>query len=112
MTGGSVRGNYAAYSDQAIELSVNQQLISIPRVQISEIRLRTKTQRAMWIGLAIGAGAGAALGAGIGSRFEQSGDFPHATSAAAAIFAGVGALVGLAAGSTFAHRHTLVYRAR
>ena len=36
ITGGSVRGNYATYSGQSIDLSVNQQLVSIPRVQISD----------------------------------------------------------------------------
>jgi hypothetical protein len=112
VTEGSIRGDYVAHSEQSIELSVNRQLFSIPRVQVSEIRLRTRTRKAMWIGLALGAGAGTAVGAGIGSRFERSGDFANATSVAAAIFAGVGALVGLAIGSTLAHRHTLVYRAK
>jgi hypothetical protein len=112
MAGGSVRGYYVAHSEQSIDVSANQQLVSIPRVQVSEIRLRSKTRNPMWIGLAVGAGAGAAVGAGIGSRFEQSGDFGNATSVATAIFAGVGALVGLAIGSTLAHRHTLIYRAK
>ena len=110
--GKSVRGNYAAHSEQSIDLSVNQQPVSIARLQISEIRLRTRTQKAMWLGLGLGAAAGAGVGAGIGSRFEQSGDFRNATLVTAAIFAGVGALVGLGVGSTLAHRHTVVYRAK
>ena len=112
VAGGSVRGNYAAHSEQSIDLTVNQQLVSIARAQVSEVQRSPRTRKAMWIGLAVGAGAGAAVGAGIGSRFEQSGDFGNATSVGAAIFAGVGALAGLGIGSAFAHRHTTVYRAK
>lgn len=110
--GNSVRGNYAARSEESIDLSVDQKSVSIARVQISEIRLRTRTQKAMWIGLGVGAAAGVGVGAGIGARFEQSGDFPNASLAATAIFAAVGALVGLGVGSTLAHRHAVVYRAK
>lgn len=112
VTGKSVRGNYAARSEQSIGLSVDQKSVSIPRTQISEIRLRNRTHKTMWIGVGIGAATGVAVGAGIGSRFEGSGDFPNATAVAAGIFAGVGALVGLGVGATLAHRHTLVYRAK
>src|SRR3954471_15708507 len=78
-------------------LSVNQQLVSIPRVQISAIRLRTRTQRGIWIGLGLGAAAGAAVGAGIGSGVsnESGGDFSDLTPLVIGVCAGVGALVGL-----------------
>ena len=38
VAGGSVRGNYAAHSEQSIELTVNQQLVSIARAQVSEVQ--------------------------------------------------------------------------
>lgn len=110
--GSSVRGSYAGHAGESIDLNVDQKSVSIARVQISEIRLRTRTQKAMWVGFGLGAAAGVAVGAGIGSRFEQSGDFPNATLVTAAIFAGVGALVGLGVSSTLARRHTLLYRAK
>lgn len=112
VTGGSQGGTYAGHSEQSIEVTANRQVVSIARGQISEIRQRSRRQRAMWIGLIVGAGSGAAIGAGIGSRFEQSGDFGNATTVGTGICAGAGALVGLGIGSTLAHRHTVIYRAK
>lgn len=114
LSGRSVRGNYTAHSEQSIDLSVNQQLVSIPRIQISAIRLRTRTQKAIWIGLGLGAAAGAAVGAGIGSGVsnESGGDFSNLTPLVIGVCAGVGALVGLGIGSVLANRHRTIYRAK
>ena len=109
-----MRGNYAAHSEQSIDLSDNQQLVSIPRVQISDIRLRPKTRKAMWIGLGVGVAAGAAIGAGIGSGVsnESGGDFSNLMPVVIGVCAGAGALVGLGIGSVLANRHRTIYRAR
>ena len=96
IAGESTKGNFVGVTAQSIELRVGQQNVSIPRSQVSRIRLRSGERKATWIGLALGAGAGAGLGAGIGSGLsnESGGDFSNLKPAVIGICAGVGALVG------------------
>jgi hypothetical protein len=114
IAGESTKGNFVSVTAQSIELRVGQQNVSIPRSQVSRIRLRSGERKATWIGLALGAGAGAGLGAGIGSGLsnESGGDFSNLKPAVIGICAGVGALVGFAVGSILDNRHQTIYQAK
>ena len=62
--GVTVTGSFASVSADSLHLRVDQQDITIPRGDVSQVRRQSAGRhKAMWLGLAIGGGAGAGIGA-------------------------------------------------
>lgn len=113
--GRSVQGAFISFSAQLITLQRKQKEVTIPRTDVSRVRLRqAHRRRYMWIGAALGAGAGAGVGAGIGENVanESGGDFRNLKPAIIGVSAGVGALLGALIGSVIGSRHTTIYVVR
>src|SRR6266851_1990253 len=99
--GESLRGTFISFADQSITLRGKQQEITIPRSDVSRVRLRSPGSRKwMWIGVAVGAGAGLGAGAGIGESVadRSGGDFRNLKPAIMSVSAGIGALAGAVIG--------------
>ncbi len=113
--GEAVSGKFASFDEKTIHLDDGQQEVSIPRADVSRIRVHSRaSHKAMWIGLAVGAGAGGAIGAGAGETLSHTsgGDFSNLTPIIAGAFAGIGALAGLAIGSIIDGRRQTIFSAK
>lgn len=111
--GRSVRATFISFGDQSISLHAKQQDMTIPRTEVSRVRLRpARGRRDTWIGAAVGAGAGAGVGIGEHVADESGGDFSNLKPAIIGICAGIGALVGTLVGTATGSRHTIIYTAR
>jgi hypothetical protein len=111
----SLKGTFIKVAEESIHLRQGQQDVTIPRAEVSRVRLRSKgSRKAMWIGLGLGAGAGAGVGAGIGADLSDrsGGDFSNLQPAIIGVCTGIGALAGLAIGSVIDGRHNTVYQAK
>ena len=113
--GRSVQGAFVNFGDHSITLHWKQKDITIPRTDVSRVRLhRTMRRKYTWIGAALGGAAGGGVGAGIGENVanQSGGDFRNLKPAIIGVSAGVGALVGGVIGSLIGNRYTTIYAVR
>ena len=113
--GESWKGTFAKVSRDSIELTAKQQSVTVPRAEVSRVRLRSgRHLKYTLIGMGIGAGAGAGLGAAGGESLAETsgGDFRNLKPAIIGVSCAVGALVGALVGSLIGDRHTTVYQAK
>jgi hypothetical protein len=113
--GATVAGTFDSVSADSLHLRVDQQDITIPRSEVSQVQRQSASRhKAMWLGLAIGGGAGAGIGAGVaeGVSNTSGGDFANLKPAVIGVIAAAGALAGLAIGSVLDSRHNTLYKSK
>ena len=113
--GATVTGNFSSVSADSLHLLVNQQDMTIPRGEVSQVQRQSSGRhKAMWLGLAIGGGAGAGIGAGVaeGVSNTSGGDFANLKPAIIGVVAAAGALAGLAIGSVLDGRRNAIYKSK
>ena len=113
--GTAIKGTLVSVSDESIAVNAKQGTVSVPRSEVSLVRVRSGKRRMYTlIGLTIGAGAGVGLGAVGGESLAESsgGDFANLKPAIMGASGAAGALVGAIIGSVAGNRATTVYRAK
>lgn len=105
----TVTGKFAAFTGDAISLTVGNDQVSVARTNVASVKNREASHRKRntLLGLAIGAGAGAIIGAAF-INSSESGEELFGVMLLTPIGAGIGA----GAGAVLPAGHVTVYRAQ